>query len=175
MKRILIILLVLAVAAGTYAQYRDESTPPSIKSRFTDPQSGLFNIFDNPNLDMSHSFSMAFSSSSRGSVLQQMYMNSIRYRLSNPLSLNLRLGYLQQPYSSYEGGFTNDNGAFMGSANLMYRPAKNVFISFGISNIPYYYYPTGLDGYDWYFSPFRSTSQPYAPQPGVFSPGFDDR
>ncbi len=175
MKKLLIMLVALSITITAYAQYRETGSAPSIKSRFTNPNLGLFDFFNNPNLDMSHSFSMGYSTSSSGSALQQMYLNSIRYRLSEPLTLNLRLGFSHLPYSSFEGGQSEGSAAFMGSANLQYRPSKNLFLTLGFSNIPYYYYPYGMDGYDWYSNPYRSTSLPFTARPEVFSPGFDDR
>lgn len=160
MKRILIILVILTLSASAFSQYRD-SSQPSLKSRFTQPQSGLFGLLNNPNLNMSHYYSMMYSSYSGGSVMQGMYLNSIRYQLSNPLTLNMNLGFMHQPYSSYQGGFTDQtNAAFIGGAELIYRPSKNFILSVGFNNIPYYYmnraYPNHL-----YHSPFGAFADPW--------------
>ena len=110
---------------------------------------------------MSQSYSMSFSSSSGGDAMQGMYMNNMRYRLSGKTMLNLNLGMLHQPYSTYSnspGG--NDNAQFIGGAELVYRPSDKFIMTFGFNNIPYYYssrhYSNSLYNY-----PYSAFSNPW--------------
>ena len=161
MKRITAFIIILSLAGVVFGQYRESSTP-SLQSRFTQPQSGLFSgLLNGENLNMSHTISMGYASSSYGSAMTGMYLNSMRYRLSPRAMLNLNLGFLTQPYSSFDdnpGG--TDNTQFIGGAELVYRPSRNIIFSVGVNNMPYYYYdrsyPSHLYGY-----PFGAFNYPY--------------
>jgi len=169
MKRTFIILALLTLTALAFGQYRDNSDGPSLQSRFVQPQSGLFNgLFNNPNLDMSQSYSMSFASSSGGSVMQGMYLNNMRYRLSGNMLLNLNMGMLHQPYSTYSGSPGGaDNAQFIGGAELLYKPSENVLLSIGFNNIPYYYSGRNYSG-SLYNYPYNAFSNPWqSPTPGV--------
>jgi hypothetical protein len=150
MKKGIILFLILGLGLSTFAQYREGgSSSPSLKSRFIQPQNGLFGLFNNPNLNMSQSYSLMFTSSSGGSVMQGLYMNSINYRLSGPLLLNMNLGFLHQPYSSGQGGSPGQNiASFIGGVALIFRPNNNMIFSVGMDNVPYCPY----SGYPNYFN-----------------------
>jgi len=160
MKKIISILVVLTLAAAVFGQYR-ETTTPSLQSRFTQPQSGLFSgLFNSANLDMSHSISVGYASSSGGGMMTGTYLNSMRYRISPKMLLNLKLGFMTQPYSTYEYSPQGSNNTrFLGGAELVYRPSKNMIFSIGVNNMPFYYsnraYPSHLYNY-----PFGAFSYP---------------
>jgi hypothetical protein len=144
MKYFILAILTVTLAVSAIAQYRNDGKTPSVQSRFLNPNNGLFGLLDPNRMQMSQSYTLCFASSGNGSVAQGLYLNNIRYRLSNPLSLNLTLGFLHQPYSSFNGGFSGSSAMFVGSAIVQYRPARNFCITLGINNIPQYnpYYNT---------------------------------
>ena len=173
MKRLIILIITLSIAVSAFAQYRNDENAPSVQSRFLQPNRGLLGFFNSPNLNMSQSYSMMYSSSSYGSVMQGLYLNNIRYRLSGKMLLDLQLGVMHQPYSSFEGGFNSEQGAaFMGGATLLYRPTKNMSFSIGFSNMPYYNY--GICPNMWLYDPFGSFNNPIYSRPKEYSPGFDE-
>jgi hypothetical protein len=162
MKRVSITILVLTVAVTALAQYRDEYTP-SIRSRFLGPNKNVMGLFDPARMQMSQSYSIAFASSGDNSVMQGLYLNNIRYRLSNPLILNLQLGLLHQPYSTYQGA-EGMPSSFVGGVGLDYRPSKNFLMSVSVQCnnsgnglYPYGYYPPHS------YSPFGYYPSRYTP------------
>ena len=173
MKRLIILIITLSIAVSAFAQYRDDGYTTNIQSRFLQPNRGLLGLLNSPNLNMSQSYSMMYSSSSYGSVMQGLYLNNMRYRLSGKMLLDLQLGIMHQPYSSFEGGFNSGQGAaFMGGATLLYRPMKNLSLSIGFSNMPYYNY--GICPNMWLYDPYSSFNSPIYSRPKEYSPGFDE-
>jgi hypothetical protein len=104
-------------------------------------------------MTFNHSYSMSYLSSGGQSVMRGLFMESIGYRLSNPLSLTLNLGYLHQPYSSFGSDGLLQGGSFVGGAALTWRPSSNTFLRFEVANYsrsPFGYYP--------YWGPMQSGS-----------------
>lgn len=119
-------------------------------------------LLDPSRMSFSHSYSMTYATSRGESVMRGLFMESIGYRLSIPIFLTLNLGYLHQPYSTFDTGGLNRNGAFIGGAALDWRPAKNMFLHFEVANYPSY----GGYGYHPYWNPFPNAApQPYLSQP----------
>ena len=173
MKRIFIIVLILTTAVALYAQYREGGATPNIQNNFLQPR-GLFGLINPDNLNMSQSYTMSFMSTSSGSVMQNMYLNNMRYRISGNMMLNLQLGFMNQPYSSFsDNGFDMSQGAnFLGSATLLYRPTDNMLISIGYSNLPYYQNSPLYDAY-YPYNPYRLFDEPVLFRTKEYSPGYD--
>ena len=172
MKRLLSLVIILILGTAVFAQYRDDGNTPSLKSRFTQPQSGLFDgLLNMNNLDMSHSISMGYASSSGGSVMTGTYLNSMRYKLSSKMLLNMNLGFMTQPYSSYNNsGYVGaDNTQFIGGAELVYRPSNKFMFSVGFNNMPFYYSNRGYSNH-LYNYPYSSFSYPW----DRYTPSADD-
>ncbi|RJP80913.1 MAG: hypothetical protein C4524_02695 [Candidatus Zixiibacteriota bacterium] len=114
-------------------------------------------IFDPSRMTFSHSYSMSYFTSGGQGAMRGLFMETIGYRLSNPLSLTLNLGYLHQPYSSSGPDGLTQGGQFVGGAALTWRPNRNMFLQLEVANYP----QNGLYGYNPYWSRF-----PYSvPQP----------
>ncbi len=119
-------------------------------------------LLDPSRMSFTHSYSMTYATSGGESIMRGLFMESIGYRLSNPMFLTLNLGYLHQPYSTFDAGGMNRSGAFVGGAALDWRPAKNMFLHFEVANYPSY----SRYGYNPYWSSFPySSPQPYPSQP----------
>jgi hypothetical protein len=129
---------------------------------------GLSNLglLDPSRMSFTHSYSMTYATSDGESVMRGLFMESIGYKISNPLFLTLNLGYLHQPYSTFDTGGLNRNGAFIGGAALDWRPAKNMFLHFEVANYPSY----GGYGYHPYWNPYPFSS----PQPNLSQPSDPD-
>ena len=142
MRKALTIALVLALAANISAQFRQSPKSVPMRNQFTVPQgSGILRFINPNNLQMAQSYSFMFSTSSYGSAIQGLYFNSMRYRISDPLILNVNLGIIHQPYSSLSG-YTPQSADFIGGVQLEYHPSENVGLYFGFNHMPLYsYYP----------------------------------
>ncbi|TKJ39822.1 hypothetical protein CEE37_11130 [candidate division LCP-89 bacterium B3_LCP] len=107
-----------------------------------------FGLLDPSRMTMSHSYSMSYLSSGGQGLAQGLFMETIGYRLSNPLTLILNLGYLHQPYSSFnQGDAWSGSGSFVGGAALTWKPAENMFLHFEVAN---YGRPSNYGYYPWW-------------------------
>lgn len=95
-------------------------------------------LFDPSRMTFSHSISSSYVTSGGNGVMSNLFMETIGYRISNPLNLTLNLGYFQQPYSSYQQTDIFNSGAFVGSAALTWRPRDNMFLHLEVGNLPSY-------------------------------------
>ena len=106
-------------------------------------------LFDPSRMTFNHSYSMSYMTSGGQGVMRGLFMETTGYRLSNPLSLTLNLGYLHQPYSSFGPDGLTQAGTFVGGAALDWRPTSNMFLRFEVGR-----YPSGSPyGYNPYWAP----------------------
>jgi hypothetical protein len=107
-------------------------------------------------------------SSGNQGVARGLFMETIGYRLSNPVSLTFNLGFQHQPYSSYGPSGISQGAQFVGGAALDWRPANNMFLHFEVGSYPSYgnnyYSPYGKSYYTpyWNYNPYPSVT-PTAP------------
>ncbi len=105
-------------------------------------------FLDPSRLSLSHSYTMTYMTSGNESITRGLFMETIGYRLSKPVTLTFNLGYLHQPYSSYGPDGLSQSGTFVGGAALTWRPSDNMFFHFEVANFPSYpgvgYYPNGM-------------------------------
>jgi hypothetical protein len=171
MKKLTAVFIALLLTVTAFSQYRNSYTPSS-QSAFRQPSAGgLFSgLVDQSRLSMSQSYSLSYTSSGSNGFMQGMYLNNMRYRLSNPFTLNLQLGFIHTPYNSYSGnGLNSLNAEFVGGANLVYKPSNNVSFSIGVSRMPYYYSPYSYNPYgyfsgDTYYDPSLSRPKELSPE-----------
>lgn len=104
-KKLVMAAFVLALPALLWAQSGDS---PSMRvNDYLRSGSGLglglntFGFLDPSRMTFQHSYSMSYMTSGGQGVMRGLFMESIGYRLSNPLSLTLNLGFMHQPYSSF--------------------------------------------------------------------------
>lgn len=113
-----------------------------------------FSLFDLSRFEMHNSYTLSyFSSGGRGMTIG-MYMNSIIYRISNPLTLHIDLAWVHQPGNlfSSDRGTPTDYGSILPSFTLTYHPSDKFYMEIGYRSIPGYMY-YGLDrwGRDSYY------------------------
>src|SRR4030042_3511774 len=61
--------------------------------------SGFLNaLLDPGKFSMEQSYSVAFASSGARSMNQGLYLNTMKYKFSDPLFAQVRIGYLHQPF-----------------------------------------------------------------------------
>ncbi|MBZ0265781.1 hypothetical protein K8I28_14055 [bacterium] len=156
---IFIILLVGNGALFAQSPYRDQPEP-SVRSVFENPTGFQMNgLLDPSRISMSHSAGMSYMSAGGNGYTQGYYMNTLNYRFSAPLSMNLRLGVTNNPFSNNSSmgstGFGPSLGEaeFFGGADLNWRPKENLFIRFSFDKLPPGAYYTGFSGYNGYALP----------------------
>jgi hypothetical protein len=141
MKRFFGVVTVILIPVICMAQYKSQAKLPSISQAIAKPANNLLLGFLNPDkLTMHHNFSMSFMTMGQHNMMVNAYLNTINYKISDPLSLRLNLGLMNTPYSSFNQSAIN-NTNFFGGAELFYRPSDNTFIKVGFDVRPNYYYP----------------------------------
>ena len=123
--------------------------------------------FLNPNrFSMRQSYSMNFASGSYGSTSAGLYLNTLSYKLADPLTLSADVGFHTPLYSSgafARGGLSGKTGIqdpSLGSSlvlprvGLEYRPSKNTTLSLQLIN--------GQDAYKAYGSSMDPFVSPWS-------------
>ena len=144
-KYILFILMLILIAVDiTYGQLKDNNQfdiRSELLRPLNDPMRGL-GFIDMSKFNMDHSVSMSFLSSGGNSLSQAMYLNTISYQFSDPLSVSLQWGIRSFPHNTFAG--TNNqlfqNGLFFSGAEIEYKPSDTLHMKFEVSQRPYYNY-----------------------------------
>lgn len=105
-----------------------------------------FSLLDPSRFHISNSYSLSYFSGGGQSQSVGLYMSTIDYQLSRPLSLRVGIGYLHQPL-----GFLNSNASTVGNeilpnVRLDYRPSENFHFMVDYMTIPSSAYG---NGYGW--------------------------
>lgn len=119
-----------SVSAGYPGAGPDLGLGPAVPS--TDLlRSGLLDL---SRIEISHSLSYGFSSSSWGSESGGLWTTRASYRISNPLAVSVDVGALINP----AGGepFLSTENIFLRGVNLDYRPSKHFQLYVAYRNYP---------------------------------------
>lgn len=144
MKRLVsIVMLVCLGVSLVSAQSYNGIAVPSYNSLFN------HNFIDMNRLTMQQSFSMSYLSSGQGSLVSNLYRNSMSYRLTDNLEMNLDLAYRFTPnqfnsLTPLQNG-NNDQGMFLPSFGMKYQPSKSFLIEFQYNQVDPYSY----NAYPW--------------------------
>ena len=165
---ILTTLALLFLASASQAQFRgEEPRQPSVREGvYRDSgQNNILGFFNPDNLEMRHSVSVSYGSVGDQGLGLSMYTNSLRYRISEPLSVRADISMMFSPFGSMASGLQQDlSGIFLRRASVDYQPTKDMHISLQYRNDPYSYYGSGF-GYGRIGSGFGT---------GLFFDRFDD-
>ena len=144
MKRaVFIVLLIVTLPVAGFSQYKNQDKSPTISESLRMPMdyNGGFvlGLIDMSKLKMRQSYSMGFSSGGGQSGSYGMYLNNILYPINDKVLLNLNLGYVHNPFASFQtpspAAF---QGRFIGSGEISFFPTENTLFRFSISNLPRY-------------------------------------
>jgi hypothetical protein len=143
MKNVSFLLLFVICSAGTASgQFRgEEPRRPSVSEGMYESGQGnmLFGIFNPDNFDMQHSLSFSYGMFGEQGMGVSMYTNSLRYRISEPLSVRADISMMFAPFGSASSMFKNDiSGIFLRRASVDYQAGENMRISLQYRNDPYY-------------------------------------
>lgn len=146
--------LLIAIPFMLCAQLKKDSKQPDFTSILSKPaESYLFGLMDPSKFQMSHQFSMSFGMAGNAQMLQNTYVNSMNFLLSEDLMLTTDLGIMSTPYHTFgENSFLN-TPQFFGAAELNYKISDQSFLKLRFEKSPYgYYSPYGYDNR--YYNPF---------------------
>ena len=103
------------------------------------PAGFLDALLDPNRFNMSQSYSLSFLSSGRRSYNQGLYLNTLTYRFSNPLLMQVAVGYLHQPFGGSVIAKDASGRFFVQRATLQYQPFKNTIFTIHYESLPYGY------------------------------------
>lgn len=111
-------------------------------------------LLDSDKFNMSQSYRVSVGSFGGHSYSQAMYLNTMSYQISNPLSFKLQWGYLMnQPFGGnnkalgFNQGLPFNNGFFISGAQIKYQPSENTELKLEFRQVPSRYY-YGIPYYD---------------------------
>lgn len=144
MKKALLFLILISTAL--FGQFKDQLNNGSsihdglIKS---ETPSMILGFINPSNFSMHHSYSLSYSGFSGGGMALGVYTNSMAYKFTDNLNVQVDASIVNSPYNSFGKDFTNQiNGIYLSRAQLNYRPTENMNI-----NIQYRSYPAGVSPY----------------------------
>ncbi|NIR52157.1 hypothetical protein GWO43_26505 [candidate division KSB1 bacterium] len=106
---------------------------------------GLLGLDPNK-FSMSHSYSFSFSSLGGQSFGQGVYLNTMHYQFSDPLTMYFQFGFLHRPFGDFGQTNLSQNELFVSGAGFKYQPADNFKVQFEFSQQPRsYYYSSPLN------------------------------
>jgi hypothetical protein len=158
---LMVLAIVLAASFSTFAsdpldQENGINTPHTILTQNTNfDRNDLFSpgyrsstgvsgfSFLNPNrFSMRQSYSVNFASGSLGASSAGLYLNTLSYKLANPLTLSADVGFYSPLYSSAPGSFgsrgiqdpSRGSSLVLPRLGLEYKPTKNTTFSIQLLN-----------------------------------------
>ncbi len=147
MRKITTTLLLILLPVFASAQLKSQESGLDISKilRYGINPIGIFSgSFLNPDkFHMSQSYSYTMSSFGGASIGQAMYLNTMSYQISNPLSVSLQWGYLMNQTSGgdkamgFNSGLPFNNGLFISGAQLKYNPSPNTEFKIEFRQLPY--------------------------------------
>lgn len=146
-KKIILCVLLLSMILIGLASAQSQTPrshvfkPSSIVSR---PSGFLDSLLDPSKFSMSHSYSLSFFSVGKQTFNQGLYLNTMNYKFSDPLRMQVRIGFLHQPFGDMGMSQTTGSRVFVQRALLQYKPSDKMSIS-----IDYQVLPSSL-----YYSPY---------------------
>ncbi len=102
-----------------------------------------FSLLDPSRLSTSHSYSFSYFSGNGRSGSIGMLMNSVEYRISNPLKVTFNLGVLHNPSAFIGRSQSGISPVMIPGFQLQYRPSRNFLFQMNFQS-----FPTGYNG--WY-------------------------
>lgn len=158
MKKLFLLVFVLTVSVS-FAQFRDESNKPDIRSGIVKNNSfgSILGLINPNNFSMRHSFDISYSAFGNiGGMALGVYTNSMAYKFSDKLNLETDISVVNTPYNTFGQEFSKQvNGVYLSRAQLTFKPSDNMNISIQYRSVPGgYYSPYGYGSY----SPFYRDS-----------------
>lgn len=132
------ILLVLSVSLPAQSLLEEKKPVTSADAIGTSRIDNKFSLLDLSRLEMRHSYSVSYFSAGGSGTTIAMYMNSMKYRISNPLTLKINLAWVHQPGAlfSKNRGTPTDYGKILPSFTLEYRPSEKFYFELGYHSYP---------------------------------------
>lgn len=137
LKKLFIISLL--INSFSFAQFKDKDLTPTIMDGITNySPSGFLSNFLNPNnFQMNHSVNMSYSAFGTNGVALTTYTNSMVFRFTENLNLEIDASAVASPYSSFgEEHQKSINGIYLTRAQLNYKISESSNLTIQFLNPP---------------------------------------
>ena len=143
-KRLMLLIVLLSMPTLLFGQLKSQSEPPSVVQVLRMPvrtMQGLGSIigFDPSKLHISQSYSLSYFALGGQNFAQGLYLNTMEYEFSSPLTMRLQWGFAHSPLSNQGVYGVMGSGPFISAAQLHYQPSKKLSIGIEYNALPYYY------------------------------------
>lgn len=145
-------VLVLLSAGPSTAQFKHQAAEQGRVGEAVVEQSlpsSLFGWFDMNRFQMTHSFSMSYSTFGGQGMSLGMYTNTMRYHFAENLNVRADVSFMFSPYNTMSKfGSNSITGVYLTNAQVNYRPWENFAVQISYRQVPYGGY------YDYRYNPF---------------------
>jgi hypothetical protein len=109
---------------------------------YNQPRGFLNSLLGSDKFSMSHSYSMSIFTVGNQTFNQGLYLSTMNFNLSDPLFLQVRVGYSHQPFGGTGLNPGMNGKVFLQRALLQYKPLKNMTVTLDYQQMPSrLYYP----------------------------------
>lgn len=140
MRTLVVMLMLMTAVHVSFAQWRSnpQETVSAGESLIQTNGDGLlFGWFDPSRLTMNQSYSLSYSTFGGKGFSLGEYVNSMSYRISDPLSVRMDVSFMHSPYSAFGDKFGKDlTGLRISRAELNYRPSENMMFQVQFRQVP---------------------------------------
>jgi hypothetical protein len=142
----ILLFFILMSAPCIFAQDAEPKSNVFTVSSLTQKPKGIFDFLMNSSkFSMSHSYSVSFLSLGGRSFNQGLYLNTMNFQFSDPLTAQVRVGFMHQPFGGQELMDGKNGKLFLERVMLRYQPSENTvfkldFQSYPASAVSPYYY-----------------------------------
>jgi len=154
MKHLILVIFCLSFLTIN-AQFRDQNTKVDIKGSILNstPSQSFLGLFNPNNFSMKHSISLSYATFGNNAVSMGVYTNSMMYKFSDKLDIQVDASLVNSPYSSFGKEFSNQiNGIYLSKAQITYKPSEDVKFMVRFSQSPYNYYnPYGFNRFSSFY------------------------
>ncbi|GMU94697.1 MAG: hypothetical protein HZC46_03550 [Ignavibacterium album] len=155
MKKLILVLTL--ITSVSFAQFKESGfqTEAPRDGIYNKSSNFLFDFLNSENFSMKHSFSMSYSAFAGQGIALGVYTNSMMYKFSDNLNVQLDASIVNSPYSTFGKDFQNSlNGLYISRAAVNYKPWNDVYITLQYRSVPYLF-NNPYNGYrNYYYSPF---------------------
>ena len=161
MKKYLFVLMMIC-SLSVYSQYKDNGFKEfDVKDGIVNQTgSNFLGFLNSDNFLMRHSFEMNYTAFGNQGVALGMYTNSMMYKLSKNLNVQMDVSVVNSPYSTLGKSFQkNINGVYISNAAINYKPWDNFSVHLQYRNLPfssYYYSPYSYWPYSGFYNGSKS-------------------
>lgn len=134
----LVLLSTILMPLLAFGQLKKDTQTPQLLDVLSKPANNfLLNFSDPSTMQMNHSISMSYGMAGNSQILQNSYINTVLFNLSENITLRTDLGILSTPYHTFGESSSLNDPRFFGGAELHYRLSENSSILLRFESSPY--------------------------------------